>query len=154
MRQFLFDVQSVLVWDALRQCSHGSLAGIAAKAFKESTYHRRHSSEWMLRLGDGTAESHQRAQRALDELWRFTGEMFAEDGVDAVARAQGIVVDRAAVQAQWRATVREVVERATLTVPADGVMASGGRTGRHTEFLGHLLAEMQIVARSDPGAKW
>ncbi len=130
------------------------LAALAAKALKEDTYHLRHSGEWLLRLGDGTAESHERAQRALDLLWRFTGELFEADAVDAAVAQQGIVVDRDAIRARWTDVVADVVRRATLTLPADPHMSTGGRTGRHTEHLGHMLAEMQIVARSHPGASW
>ena len=154
VRQFLFDLHSVLLLDALQQCSHPRLAAIAAKAHKETKYHIRHSSEWLLRLGDGTVESHARAQRALDELWRFTGELLASDGVDAAVSRNGIAVDRGALHADWLAMVASYVHRSTLVLPTGGQMASGGRSGRHTEFLGHMLAEMQIVARSHPGASW
>jgi len=154
VRQFLFDACSVLVWDALQHCSNVPLAGIAAKAIKEDKYHLRHSSEWVVKLGDGTEESHARAQHALDALWRYTGELFATDEVDEAMRAQGIVVDLTAAHVRWKATVADVVNRATLALPADGPMVRGGRRGQHSEHLGHLLAEMQIVARSHPGAKW
>jgi ring-1,2-phenylacetyl-CoA epoxidase subunit PaaC len=154
VRQFLFDAFSVLQWDALQRCGFAPLAGIASKALKEDTYHLRHSSEWVLRLGDGTAESYSRAQAALDELWRFNGELFEVDSVDEAVRELGIVVDTAAIQSRWEQTVGDVVRRATLTLPPAGDSATGGRRGVHTEFLGHMLAEMQIVARSDPGAKW
>ncbi|MFI5312242.1 MAG: 1,2-phenylacetyl-CoA epoxidase subunit PaaC [Gemmatimonadales bacterium] len=154
VRQFLFDAYSVLLWDALAACRHETLAGIAAKSLKEDRYHLRHSSEWVVKLGDGTDESRARAQRALDSLWRFTGELFERDGVDAAAATDGIVVDIAAIEHRWRAMVADVVKRATLTLPAGGAMATGGRRGRHTESLGHMLSEMQIVARSHPGAKW
>jgi ring-1,2-phenylacetyl-CoA epoxidase subunit PaaC len=154
-RQFLFDAYSVLLWDALQKSPHHALAGIAAKALKEDKYHLRHSSEWMLKLGDGTAESHARVQSALDDLWRFTGELFDSDAVDSVVREQGIVVvDHAALRSQWQALVADVIRRATLALPKVRSVATGGRTGRHTEFLGHMLSEMQIVARSHPGAKW
>jgi ring-1,2-phenylacetyl-CoA epoxidase subunit PaaC len=153
-RQFLFDAHSVLLWDALQRCAFVPLAGIAAKALKEDTYHLRHSSDWMIRLGDGTDESRARVQRALDGLWRFTGELLEQDEVDDAVRGEGIAVDSAAIASRWRETVRDVVEHATLQLPGDGPMAGGGRRGRHTEFLGHMLSEMQIVARSHPGAKW
>ena len=153
-RQFLFDAFSVLQWDALQQCTFAPLAGIAAKALKEDAYHLLHSSDWMLRLGDGTEESHARVQSALNELWRFTGELFESDAVDSAVHANGVIVDLAAIQSRWQQTVNDVVARATLVLPAPGAQASGGRRGRHTESLGHMLAEMQIVARSHPGAKW
>jgi ring-1,2-phenylacetyl-CoA epoxidase subunit PaaC len=108
----------------------------------------------MLKLGDGTLESHQRTQAAIDELWRFTGEMFEMDALEQVLVDQGVAVDRASLRDGWRGEVSRVLQAATLTVPDDGFMQRGGREGRHTEHLGHLLAEMQIVARSFPGAEW
>lgn len=156
-RQFLFDVYDVVLLDALTLSTNPELAAIAAKSLKEARYHVRHSGEWMLKLGDGTEESHRRVQTALDSLWRFTGELFAPDGVDAELAAQGIVPDLASLKPKWESLVREVLDRATLTAPADTprlANARGGRTGAHTEHLGHLLAELQIVARSHPGATW
>jgi ring-1,2-phenylacetyl-CoA epoxidase subunit PaaC len=153
VRQFLFDAWSVLLLERLQQATHAELAGIAAKACKEARYHVRHSGEWVLRLGDGTEESHRRAQTALDELWPYTGEMLAADEVDRAA-AGAIAPGVAALEPAWREVVSDVVRRATLTLPADGFMHSGGRQGRHTEHLGHLLDEMQILARSHPGATW
>jgi ring-1,2-phenylacetyl-CoA epoxidase subunit PaaC len=154
VRQFLFDAFSVLQWDALQNCAFAPLAGIAAKALKEDSYHLRHSSDWMLRLGDGTEESHLRAQQALNDLWRFTGELFEADAVDVAVHSNGIAVDFAVIQSRWQQTVGDVLSRATLALPSAGPQSSGGRRGRHTESLGHMLAEMQIVARSHPGAKW
>jgi len=153
VRQFLFDAWSVPLLEALERTSHAELAGIAAKAHKEARYHLRHSGEWVLRLGDGTDESHRRAQMALDQLWPYTGELFASDEVDR-ALAGTIAPDPSALQPAWREVVSDVASRATLTLPSEGYMQSGGRQGRHTEHLGHLLAEMQILARSHPGAKW
>ena len=154
VRQFLFDAFSVLQWDALQKCTFAPLAGIAAKALKEDSYHLRHSADWVLRLGDGTEESHARAQTALNDLWRFTGELFESAAVNEAVRDNGIASDLAAIQSGWQRTVSDVVQRATLALPAAGAQSSGGRRGRHTESLGHMLAEMQIVARSHPGAKW
>ncbi len=154
VRQFLFDAYSVLLWDALSAAPDERLAALAAKSLKEDKYHLRHSSEWVVRLGDGTEESHARAQRALDALWRYTGELFDRDAVDDAVATQGIRVDHESLRARWRTMVADVVQRATLTLPEDGPMRRGGRTGRHTEHLGHLLSEMQIVARSHPGARW
>ena len=153
VRQFLFDAWSVLLLEKLQGAAHAELAGIAGKAYKEARYHVRHSGEWVLRLGDGTEESHRRAQTALDELWPYTGELVAADEVDR-ALAGTVAPDPAALEPAWRDLVSDVVRRATLTLPADGYMHSGGRQGRHTEYLGHLLDEMQILARSHPGAKW
>jgi ring-1,2-phenylacetyl-CoA epoxidase subunit PaaC len=153
VRQFLFDAWSVLLLERLQRAAHPELAGIAAKGYKEARYHLRHSGEWVLRLGDGTEESHRRTQTAVDELWPYTGELFAADEVDRLL-AEAIAPDPAALAPAWREVVSDVVRRATLTLPADGYMHSGGRQGRHTEHLGHLLDEMQILARSHPGAKW
>jgi ring-1,2-phenylacetyl-CoA epoxidase subunit PaaC len=111
----------------------------------------------MLKLGDGTEESHRRAQMALDELWRFTGELFAMDDIDREMHAAGVAPDLASLRATWESLVRDVLDRATLTLPNDTPRrptTRGGRTGAHTEFLGHMLAEMQIIARSHPGATW
>lgn len=154
VRQFLFDAYSVLLLEALAGCAHAGVAAIAAKALKEDKYHLRHSSEWVVRLGDGTAESHARVQGSLDRLWRYTGELFTADAVDEAVAAEGIAVDHAALKMRWDAIVNEVLARATLTRPADGPMQLGGRRGRHTEHLGHLLATMQSVARAHPGATW
>jgi ring-1,2-phenylacetyl-CoA epoxidase subunit PaaC len=157
VREFLFDVYAAVLLDALSRSSNADLAAIAAKSLKEVKYHVRHSGEWMLKLGDGTDESHRRAQKALHDLWRFTGELFAADEIDRELHKQGIAPDLAALRPSWESLVREVVHRATLTLPHDPPRATrvrGGRTGAHTEFLGHLLAEMQIVARSHPGATW
>lgn len=156
-RQFLFDVYAVVTLDALSRSTNAELGAIAAKSLKEAKYHVRHSGEWMLKLGDGTDESHRRAQRALDDLWRFTPELFAADDVDRAMLEGGVAPDLAALQAQWRSLVSDVTDRATLTLPNDVPRAAntrGGRTGAHTEYLGHMLAEMQIVARSHPGATW
>jgi ring-1,2-phenylacetyl-CoA epoxidase subunit PaaC len=154
VRQFLFSVYSLHLWEALASSKDEDLAGIAAKASKEVRYHVRHSTEWMLRLGDGTGESHERTQSALNELWRFTGELFESDDVERSLVADGVAADSSSLQAPWRNMVDEVVKRATLSVPADAYQQTGGRRGRHTEQLGYLLAEMQSVARAHPGAKW
>ena len=154
VRQFLFDAFSVVQLDALASCGHTELAAIAAKALKEAKYHLRHSSEWVVRLGDGTAESHRRVQESLDALWRYTGELFERDAVDAAVAEQGVVFDHDAAKARWEAIVHDVLARATLEVKPVKLMASGGRRGRHTEHLGHLLSVMQSVARAHPGATW
>ena len=154
VRQLLFAAWSVHLLDALQRSSHAGLAGIAAKALKETRYHLRHCSEWVQRLGDGTAESHGRAQAALDELWPWTGELSYQDEVDAALQAEGMVPQLEPLRVPWEVLTRDVLARATLTVPAGPARMSGGRFGRHTEHLGHLLAELQIVARSHPGARW
>jgi ring-1,2-phenylacetyl-CoA epoxidase subunit PaaC len=153
-RQFLVSVFEVLHLERLQHSTHPDVAGIAAKAFKETRYHARHSADWMLKLGDGTAESHQRLQTAVNELWRFTGELFETDDLEQALVRDGAAVDRASLRESWRVEVARILQAATLTMPDDGFMQRGGRDGRHTEHLGHLLAEMQIVARSFPGAEW
>ena len=154
VRQLLFDAHDVLLTAALARSAHEGLAGVMAKAHKEARYHVRHSGDWVVRLGDGTAESHARAQAALDLVWRYAPELFVPDAVDAEMVARGIGADLDALRPEWERSVREVLAEATLTVPAGGFAARGGRHGRHTEHLGHMLAEMQIVARSHPGASW
>jgi ring-1,2-phenylacetyl-CoA epoxidase subunit PaaC len=156
-RQFLFDSHAVVTLDALSRSTDAELAALAAKSLKEAKYHVRHSAEWMLKLGDGTDESHRRAQRALDALWRLTPELFVADDVAARLALRGIGPDLPALRMQWESIVRDVVQRATLTLPHDASHSPhlrGGRDGMHSEHLGHLLAEMQIVARSHPGATW
>lgn len=154
-RQFLFDAYSVHLLDALTRSSHAGLAALATRALKEDRYHLRHSAEWVVRLGDGTEESHGRMARGLEECWRFTGELFTADPVDHALVAEGIAADLAVVRERWLETVREVLARATLELPAgdQGPPVNVGR-GNHTEHLGHLLSVMQITARSHPGASW
>jgi ring-1,2-phenylacetyl-CoA epoxidase subunit PaaC len=154
VRQLLFGTFSLLQMDALQRSTNTDLAGIAAKAVKEARYHVRHSAQWLVTLGDGTDESHGRAQLALDDLWRYTGELFLADAIDHAAAASGFGVDPSTFAEPWRARVDEVLHAAKLTVPPVAYMQRGGREGRHTEHLGHMLAEMQIVARSHPGAAW
>lgn len=154
LRQFLFDAWSVQLLDALSRSSHAELAAISAKALKETRYHVRHSAGWVVRLGDGTAESHARMQAALDELWPWTGELAYQDAVDQALRAEAVVPDLESLGPAWEALAREVLGRATLGIPALPMRMTGGRFGRHTEHLGHMLAELQIVARSHPGARW
>ena len=154
VRQLFFSVYSLLQMDALTRSTNTDLAGIAAKAVKESRYHVRHSAQWVITLGDGTEESHARAQRAVDDLWRYTGELFLADDVDREVASAGLGVDPSTLAERWQAEVGRVLEEATLTIPKTNYMQRGGRDGKHTEHLGHMLAEMQIVARSHPGASW
>jgi ring-1,2-phenylacetyl-CoA epoxidase subunit PaaC len=130
------------------------LAAIAGKSVKEATYHLRHSSDWLIRFGDGTAESHERAQKALNDLWTYTGELFETDAIDAELVKAGIAPDPSSIKALWSKTIDQVLGEATLKRPADGYMASGGRKGLHSEHLGYILAEMQHVTRAYPGAEW
>jgi ring-1,2-phenylacetyl-CoA epoxidase subunit PaaC len=154
VRQFLFDSWDVLLLERLTASSNATLAGIAAKALKEAKYHLRHSAEWVRMLGDGTAESRARAQRALDDLWPYTAELFLTDAVDDHAVASGLGVDSESLRPLWLGTVDRVLTEATLTKPVDGFAPRGGRTGRHTEHLGRMLADMQSLARAHPGASW
>lgn len=154
VRQFFFDVFSYHVLEQLQASKHAEVSGIAAKGFKEVRYHVRHSSEWILRMGDGTNESHTRAQNAVNDLWRFTGEMFQIDDIDRAMLSEGIGADVEGIKPKWEAVVNDVLNRATLSIPADPPAMTGGRRGRHTEALGHMLSEMQIVPRSHPGAQW
>jgi ring-1,2-phenylacetyl-CoA epoxidase subunit PaaC len=154
-RSLFFDAYQVGFWAELANSADPTLAGIAAKAAKEAEYHRRHSSTWVVRLGDGTDESHHRMQRAVDALWPFTAEMFSADEVDAAMARDGIGVDPAALRPQWEHTVSGILERATITAPGpDTPQNSGGRHGFHTEHLGRLLSEMQWMQRSYPGLQW
>ena len=154
VRQLFFSVFALLQAEGLHASSDRDLAGVAAKGAKESRYHIRHSADWVVKLGGGTEESHARAQRAVDDLWRYTGELFLADDVDRAVAADGLGVDPSTLERAWQTTVRDVLGRAGLTIPDAVYMQRGGREGRHTEHLGHMLAEMQIVARSHPGASW
>jgi ring-1,2-phenylacetyl-CoA epoxidase subunit PaaC len=154
VRQLFFSVFALLQAEALQGSTDRDLAGIAAKGVKESRYHVRHSADWVVKLGGGTEESHARAQRAVDDLWRYTGELFLADDLDRGVAAAGLGVDPSSLEQTWQTTIRDVLARASLTIPEGVYMQRGGREGRHTEHLGHMLAEMQIVARSHPGASW
>jgi ring-1,2-phenylacetyl-CoA epoxidase subunit PaaC len=151
-RQFLYSAFIDRWWREAAQSTEPRLAAIAAKAEKESAYHVRHSAEWLIRLGDGTEESHARAQAAIEALWPYTGEMFEPD--EAALIAAGICADPPALRAAWNAQVDEVFSLATLQRPRDRWMQTGGRAGRHSEHLGHLLSELQYLQRTYPGAKW
>jgi ring-1,2-phenylacetyl-CoA epoxidase subunit PaaC len=153
-RLLLFAAFADPFWRAATASADAEVAGIAAKAEKETAYHVRHAGEWLIRLGDGTAESHRRAQTAVNELWAYTGELFVADAADAELVEACVIPDLASLRETWNATIGSILTRATLVRPADGWMQSGGRIGRHTEHLGHLLAVMQHLQRSHPGAAW
>ena len=140
--------------DALTSCSDPKLAGIAARAIKEIRYHKRHDSQWLVRLGDGTEESHRRIQSSIESLWRFTGEMFAGDEIDDLIRDEFDGPDLDAIRERWIAELNALFDEATLTMPEDRWMDNGGRSGRHTEHFGPLIAEMQYMQRSYPGLNW
>jgi ring-1,2-phenylacetyl-CoA epoxidase subunit PaaC len=145
---FLSAYQSLL-YDALAQAAGERLAAIAGTVRKESAYHLDHAAQWTVRLGDGTGDSRRRMQAAVDELWPYTHELFAADEVGA-----GAPVDPAGLRPAWLSIMEPLLAEATLSRPADGWAPTGGRTGRHTEHLSHLLAEMQVVHRAHPGADW
>jgi len=148
-RQLLFSTFQLARYEALQGGPDEVIAGVAGKAVKEVAYHRDHAMRWTLRLGDGTGESHARMQRAIDRLWPYTHEMFDGDHVD-----RAIGADPAGLFRDWQAFVSCVLDDAGVAIPADGWHPSGGRRGLHTEALGHMLAEMQSVARAHPGATW
>lgn len=154
MRQFLFDAFRKPLYEALTKSTDAQLAAIAEKSLKETKYHLKHSSEWVIRLGDGTEESHKRAQYALDTLWRYTDELFFENEVDQALQAENIAPSLAPIRAEWEKTVNAVLEEATLTIPQNGWKQQGGRTGLHSENLGYILAELQYMQRAYPGNKW
>ncbi len=154
VRQFLHDAWAAAYWRAMTESADETLAALAGKAVKETNYHLRHSRGWVVRLGDGTDESHRRAQTALDQLWRYTGELFEADEVETTLADAGIAVHPDALRSSWQTTVSTALTEATLAVPDDGPMQSGGRTGRHTEAFSYLVGELQVVARAHPGASW
>lgn len=154
VRQFFYAAFADLYWRAMMKSKDGTLAAIAAKSEKESAYHLRHSSEWIIRLGDGTEESHARAQAAIDHLWAYTGEMFEADESERGLVDAGIAVDAATLRPQWLKAVTGIVGEATLVLPKNDWMQRGGRSGRHSEHLGHLLSELQSMQRTFPGATW
>jgi ring-1,2-phenylacetyl-CoA epoxidase subunit PaaC len=153
-REFLFESFYMLQLEAFERCSHAGVAEIAARAVKEIRYHLRHVSQWLVRLGDGTDESHARMQLAIDDHWQYTGELFSADDVDNAFAAEFGGPDLDAIREQWHANVAAVLHEATLDKPQNEWMASGGKQGRHSEHLGYLLAEMQHLQRAHPGASW
>ncbi len=153
-RQFLYEAWSMEFLKRLSESNDELLAGYATKALKECTYHLRHSSEWLIRLGDGTDLSHEKTQSAVNDLWTYTGELFSADDVDNAMVATGIGVDPGSLKGDWDRAVNSVLKEATLERPEDGYMGSGGKTGRHSEYLGHMLADMQYLQRAYPGCEW
>jgi ring-1,2-phenylacetyl-CoA epoxidase subunit PaaC len=154
VRQMLVDAFQLELYEALQESTDTRLSGIASKALKETKYHFRYSAGWVVRLGDGTEESHARVQSALDELWRFTREFFAADAVDSEMAAAGIAPVLTELEPRWSKRVGEVLEEATLARPADVAYPWHGKLGQHSEHLGYLLAEMQFMHRAYPGATW
>ncbi len=154
VRQLFIDLYNTAFLERLAKSRDPRLAGIAAKAVKETRYHLRRSREWVLRLGDGTEESHGRAQRAVDELWGYTHELFDTDSLERRLAEEGVGVDNSSLRGGWLIGVHSILEQATLQVPEDGWAVRGGRQGYHTESLGHLLTELQYIHRCYPGCSW
>ena len=155
MRQFYFDCWHYFLIEGLTRSADARIAAIAEKSLKEVTYHLRRSGDLIVRLGDGTELSHAKTQAAADELWMYSGEVFAYDAIDDAMVAAGIAPPADALRAQWLAHVGEIFAEATLTMPpADAWMQKGGKQGRHSEHLGYILAEMQFLQRAYPGATW
>jgi len=154
VRQFLVDAWQLELFEHLQTSSEPRFAELAAKALKETRYHYRFSAGWMVRLGDGTEESHKRVQTGLDALWRFTGEMFAPGAADEQAALAGIAPDPATLRSAWLANVEQVLREATLTKPADVNYRWFGKRHQHSDHLGRLLTEMQFMQRTYPGAQW
>ncbi|MBV8909649.1 MAG: phenylacetate-CoA oxygenase subunit PaaC [Gammaproteobacteria bacterium] len=154
VRQWLLDCWQLEMYEALAGSADTRLAAIAAKALKETRYHHRFSSGWLVRLGDGTDESQRRVQSALDELWRFTAELFAPDGIDECMQAAGIAPSLTELAPRWSARVDADLAAATLARPPAQPYPWQGKRGVHTEHLGHMLAEMQHLQRTYPGARW
>ena len=154
VRQVLFDCFYRMQLESLAKCRDASLAAIAVRAGKEIQYHLRHASQWLVRLGDGTDFSHARVADSLQRLWRYSGEMFEGDAVDEILQREFNGPDLGEIAVRWRADIEALLAEATLAVPEDQWMDRGGRDGRHTEHFGYLLAEMQHLHRSFPGASW
>lgn len=154
VRQAMMDHFDLLFYSALAKSKDARLAAIAAKSVKEITYHARHSSSWIDRFGNGTEESHARAQQALNELWRFSDELFEMNEIDALLVKEGIAVDLSSLKAEWTKKVTALFDKAGLKLPEATFMQHGSRKGVHTEHLGYILAEMQYLPRMYPTAKW
>lgn len=154
LRQFLFSTYQFLLYEKLQYSANMQLSAIAAKALKEVTYHVRWSSEWIIRLGDGTVESHERMMKAIDELWMYTDELFVNADYESALLDDHIAVDVSALKSIWLEKVTSVFEEATLQIPQNVFAKSGGKQGTHTEKLGYILAEMQFLQRAYPNSVW
>lgn len=154
VRQFYFDVWHFLLLEALQSSANQSIRGISEKSLKEVRYHLDRSAGWVVRLGDGTEESHTRMERAINALWPFTGEMFEMDAVDTGMVEQRIGCDLRMLHDPWLSQVSKTLKEATLKLPAECWMQRGGKRGIHSERLGYILAEMQFLQRAYPGAQW
>ncbi|MGZ4612300.1 MAG: 1,2-phenylacetyl-CoA epoxidase subunit PaaC [Kineosporiaceae bacterium] len=153
-RLLAFSTYQLALYEGLAESADATLAAIAAKAVKEVAYHRDHAASWVVRLGDGTDLSHRRMQAGLDRIWPYTGELFDASWIDPALLDAGIAVDASGLREPWEASVRGVLRQATVTCPEGAQRPDRGRHGIHTEAMGHLLAEMQHLHRSHPGARW
>ena len=154
VRNFLHDAFNLLFYTKLSESKDKTLAALGAKSLKEVKYHLHHSTNWLIRLGDGTEESNSKAQESLDNIWQFTAELFEMDEIDTELLNSGIAVDNKALKLEWDKIVNNTLKKAKLKRPEDDYMATGGKKGMHTEYLGFLLAEMQFLQRAYPDAKW
>ena len=154
MRQFLFDAFRLPLLTKLQESKDKTLSSIAEKAVKETKYHLRHSSEWVVRLGDGTEASHKKMQNSLNTLYRYSHELFFVDEADALLKEKGIVPDLNDIKTECANTIKDVLEMATISLPMNNWKFEGGRIGRHSEHMGYLLAEMQYMQRTYPNMEW
>ena len=154
LRQFFFSAYQYYLYQELSNSRDEQLAAIAEKSLKEVTYHLRWSSEWVIRLGDGTEESNQRMLNAIDELWMYTGELFQSTGYELQAVDEGWGVDAALLKSKWEEKIKEIFDEATLPYPGKVYMQTGGKEGKHTEHLGYILAELQFMQRAYPNSEW
>jgi len=154
LRNLLLSAYQCALWPALAKSDDDELAAIAAKSLKEARYHLRHAADWTIRFGDGTEESHRRAQRALDTLWPYTYELFETDRVEALVARDGIGIESGRLLPEWLAIIQPIIEEATLRIPVATAFRSTGKLGRHSEHLSYLLAEMQVLHRQHPEATW
>jgi len=143
-----------LFFTELQRSADPTLAAIAAKTLKEVKYHMAHARDWMLRLGDGTEESHERVQQAVDALWMYTGELFETDNAMSILEDRNIAVDMSPLKDKWSASIASLLQEATLAMPEEAFSQSGGHKGIHTEYMGHILSEMQYLQRAYPEAQW
>lgn len=154
LRQFLFSAYQYYFYQQLQKSTDPQLSAIAEKSLKEVTYHLRWSSEWVIRLGDGTTESHQRLLEAITELWNYTGELFIPAAYEKELTLSGIAVDLSVIQPLWQQKISDVFAEATISLPDKSFVQQGGKEGIHTEHLGYILTEMQFLQRAYPGAEW
>lgn len=153
-RSFFYDAYNLPNFEALLNSKEKGLADIADKALKEVRYHFKYSSEWVLRLGDGTEESHRRMQDAIDQLWQYTGELTTPNEVDNMMEEEGIAPDLSKIKPRWDDLVLPIIKAAGLSIPENIYMQKGGKEGVHTEYLGHILTDLQFMQRAYPNSEW